>query len=154
MRHIRLAAITLCAALVATFAHAAPLPAYAPGQFEAVGQQFQDLYGAINLQTQSQTVTSCTGTTTATCQGLRLAISTTGLTTADAGALSATVTVTDASVTTGSQVVCQPNGYAGTGVPTDVNIIPGAGSFTFAVQNTSASAALNATVVSQCLVFN
>ena len=29
MRHIRLAAITLCAALVATFAHAAPLPAYA-----------------------------------------------------------------------------------------------------------------------------
>ena len=146
-------AVAELALMFAAPAVAAPLPAYNPAPFEAIGAQFQDLYGAINLQAQSATLTTCTGTTAATCQGLRLAISTTGLTTA-AGAVSATVTVTDASVAATSQVICSVNGYGGTGVPGDVLIVPGAGSFTFAIQNTDGAAALNATVVSKCVVFN
>ena len=148
----RLAA-ALALSFIASTAIAAPLPAYNPAPFEAVGAQFQDLYGAVNAQAQSATLTTCTGTTTATCQGLRLAISTTGLTTA-AGVVSANVTGTDASVAATSQVICSVNGYAGTGVPGDVLIVPGAGSFTFAIQNTDGAAALNATVVSKCVVFN
>jgi hypothetical protein len=97
---------------------------------------------------------ACTGTTTATCQGTRINVSVTGLTTADAGVVSAAMTVTDASVTAASQIYCNVIGYAGTGVPYDAVITPGAGSFTFVIQNNSASAALNATVVSACLVSN
>src|ERR1700677_522856 len=95
----------------------------------------------------------CTGTTTATCQGLRLHISTTRLHTA-AGATAAATTVTDASVTAASQMFCQVNSYAGTGNPLATNIVPAAGSFTFQIQNTHASAALNATVVTTCLIYN
>lgn len=105
-------------------------------------------------QPESNVFNTCSGTTTATCLGLRFQVSITGLTTADAGALSAAMTVTDTAVTAASQILCQVNGYAGTGVPTDVNVIPGAGSFALQIQNTSASAALNATVASECLVFN
>jgi len=100
-----------------------------------------------------QTVVACTGTVTATCQGLRLNVSITGLTTA-ASTLSATMTVTDASVTAASQIFCQPNLYAGTGIPVAVNIVPAAGTFTFAIQNVSTGAALNATVVNACSVQN
>lgn len=102
----------------------------------------------------AQTLVACTGTTTSTCQGTRINVSITGLTTADAGAVSAAMTVTDASVTAASQIICNVIGYAGTGVPYDAIITPAAGSFSFVIQNNSASAALNATVISACLVFN
>lgn len=101
----------------------------------------------------AQPLVSCTGTTTATCQGIRIAASYTGLTTA-AGATAALQTVTDASVTANSQVFCQVMGYAGTGNPNVVNVIPGSGSFTYQIQNSAASAALNATVVTSCMVYN
>jgi hypothetical protein len=107
-----------------------------------------------SVSPQYQYTVACTGTTTATCQGTRLAVSITGLTTADAGAVSAAMTVTDASVVASSQINCFVNGYAGTGVPYDAVIIPAAGSFSFVIQNNSASAALNATVVSICYIYN
>ena len=102
----------------------------------------------------TQSTVSCTGTTTATCNGTRIAVSITGLTTAAAGVLSAQVTVTDSSVTASSQIVCFVNGYAGTGVPVSALPVAGAGSFTFYVQNTANAAALNATVVNTCLIYN
>lgn len=101
----------------------------------------------------AQTAATCTGTTTATCQGIRIAASTTGLTTA-AGVTATAQTVTDASVTAASQIFCQTMGYGGTGNPVAVNVVPGAGSFTYQIQNTHASAALNATVVTVCFVYN
>lgn len=97
--------------------------------------------------------TSCTGTTTATCSGLKIAASYTGLTTA-AGVTATAQTVTNTSVTAASLVFCQVQGYAGTGNPVALNIVPGAGSFTYQIENTHASAALNATVVTACLVYN
>jgi len=93
------------------------------------------------------------GTTAITASGLRTQISITGLTTA-AGVTSATTTVTNTSVAASSLIFCQANGYGGTGNPTPVNIVPGVGSFTLAVQNTHASAALNATVPISCMVYN
>lgn len=100
------------------------------------------------------TQTTCTGTTTATCNAQRAVISITGLATA-ASTLSATMTVTDTSVAAAtSMVLCQVNGYAGTGIPVAVNVIPGTGSFTMAVQNVSTGAALNATVPISCFAIN
>lgn len=96
---------------------------------------------------------ACSGTTTATCTGIRLVVSVTGLTTA-AGVTSATMTVTDTLVTASSSIFCQANGYGGTGNPMPVVIVPGAGSFTFAIENTHASSALNATVPVSCFVYN
>lgn len=106
-----------------------------------------------NLAPAASLVTA-SGTTTSTATGVRLQISITGLTTAAAGTTSATMTVTDTSVTAASQILCNVNLYAGTGVPITTNIIPGAGSFTFTITNVAASGSLNATVVSSCLVFN
>lgn len=103
--------------------------------------------------TSTQYVTSASGTTAITAQGLRVIASTTGLTTA-AGVTSATITVTDASVTAVSQVFCQAMAYGGTGNPMPVDIVPAAGSFSYAIQNTHASAALNATVPISCMVYN
>jgi hypothetical protein len=98
---------------------------------------------------------SASGTTAATCNALRCTISVTGLVTADAGALSAVMTVTNTMVTASSTVHCQVNGYGGTtGVPTVVNVTPAAGSFGFQVQNTSTTQALNGTVSAGCVVFN
>lgn len=106
--------------------------------------------GIVTLGTQ----TTCTGTTTATCNAQRAVISITGLATA-ASTLSATMTVTDTSVAAAtSMVLCQVNGYAGTGIPVAVNVIPGTGSFTMAVQNVSTGAALNATVPISCFAIN
>lgn len=98
------------------------------------------------------TYNTATGTTTSTCSALRCTISVTGLTTA-ASTLSAAMTVTNTAVALTSQVLCQTNGYAGTGVPIVVNITPAAGSFAFNIQNVSTGAALNATVPVACIVF-
>lgn len=99
------------------------------------------------------TIATCSGTTTATCQGQRFVASVTGLTTAAAGIESAAMTVTNASVISSSAIViCQVNGYAGTGVPIASRVIPGTGSVSFTITNVANSAALNATVAVACYV--
>ena len=105
-----------------------------------------------NTLPQLNSTGTCTGTTTATCVGTRIAASYTGLTTA-AGVTSAAQTVTDTSVALASQIFCQVNGYGGTGNPVALNAVPAAGSFTYQIENTHASAALNATVVTVCLIY-
>jgi len=131
----------------------APLP-YINTPMDTINAGLNTVVANYNAQaTGAAYVGSCTGTTTATCVGLRIAASYTGLTTA-AGVTSAAQTVTDTSVTAASQIICQPNGYGGTGNPVAVNVVPGAGSFTYQIENTHASAALNATVVTMCLIFN
>lgn len=138
---------------LASPAFAAPL-AYINTPMDTINQGLNTVIQEINQGLPSTAYTvACTGTTTSTCQGTRLAVSVTGLTTA-AGVTAAAMTVTDASVVAASQIFCQPNAYAGTGNPIDVNIVPAAGSFTFQVQNTHATAALNATVVNVCFVYN
>lgn len=147
-----LALAAMCLALSPAAALAAPFSYY--------NQPFDTPNAAVNaLITQMNSAgvgtaypTSCTGTTTSTCQGLKLLVSTTGLTTA-AGVTATAMTVTDASVAANSILICQVNGYAGTGNPVALNVVPGAGSFTFQIENTHASAALNATVVTACLVY-
>lgn len=112
------------------------------------------LLAAINASAPAYATTAtCSGTTTATCTGLKVQVSVTGLTTA-AGVTSATMTVTDTSATASSFIFCQANGYAGTGNPNAVNVVPAAGTFTFGIQNSHASAALNATVPVSCMVYN
>lgn len=101
----------------------------------------------------AQSLIACTGTTTATCNGTRIAASYTGLTTA-AGVTSAAQAVTDSSVAAGSEVFCQVMNYGGTGNPIAVNVVVTASTITYQIQNTHASAALNATVVTHCYVFN
>lgn len=83
----------------------------------------------------------------------RMNLTITGLTTA-VSTTSAAQTVTDALVTAASQVICQVNGYTGTGVPVVSGVTPAAGSFTFAISNVSTGAALNANVPVSCIVFN
>lgn len=110
--------------------------------------------GAINSNlAEAAPLVTASGTTTATAQGLRVTVSITGLSTA-ASTLSATMTVTNASVTAVSQVLCSVNGYSGTGVPVVVNVVPEAGDFKMAIQNVSTGAALNATVPVACAVLN
>ena len=138
---------------LAPMALAAPVP-YLTGPTGTYTEAVNDAIANVNATLPSTSpTTACTGTTTATCQGIRIAASYTGLTTA-ATVTSAAQTVTDASVATGSQMFCQVNGYAGTGNPNAVNVIPGAGSFTYQIQNSHASAALNATVTTVCFVYN
>lgn len=96
--------------------------------------------------------TTTSGTTTSTASTQRATISVTGLTTA-AGAESAAMTVTDTKVSSTSQIVCQVNGYVGTGKPIIYNPVPGTGSFTFTVLNVATSGSLNATVPVACLTF-
>ncbi len=98
-----------------------------------------------------QTVATCSGTTTSACAGQRFISSITGLTTA-AGAESAAMTVTNASVVAStSTVLCNVNIYAGTGVPIVARITPGTGTVSFVITNVG-SAGLNATVPVHCLV--
>lgn len=98
-------------------------------------------------------IATCTGTTTATCAGQRMVVSVTGLTTA-ASTAAAAMTVTATSVASSASIVmCQPNGYAGTGLPVITTLTPGTGSFSFVIQNVSTGAALNATVPVACFVF-
>lgn len=99
------------------------------------------------------TAVAASGTTTATATGLKIQVSVTGLTTV-AGVTSANMVVTDTSVAANSFVFCQVNGYAGTGNPRATNMVPAAGTLTFAIQNTHASAALNATVPVSCMIYN
>lgn len=148
-----LASLVFLAAPIAALA--APIPYY--------NQPFSSVQDAVNSgiilplnQTMpfAQPTVACSGTTTATCQGLKLAVSVTGLSTAAGGVSSAAMTVTDASVTASSVILCNTNGYAGTGNPITALIVPGAGSFTFVVTNVASSGALNATVVNDCMVFN
>lgn len=94
-----------------------------------------------------------TGTTAVTVSGARMGISITGLSTA-AGAVAATVTVTNPLIAAVSQVYCQPNGYTGTGDPYVGAITPAAGSFTFVIRNIATSGSLSATVPVQCFVFD
>jgi hypothetical protein len=97
---------------------------------------------------------TCSGTTTATCSGQRFVVTITGLTTA-ASTLSAAMVVTDTSVASSSSIViCQPQGYAGTGVPIAVNVTPGTSSVSIKIQNVSTGAALNANVAVACVVFD
>lgn len=103
--------------------------------------------------TLGQARATCSGTTTATCQGQRFIVSITGLTTA-ASTLSAAMTVTNASVVSAaSMVLCSVNIYAGTGVPVAVNVTPSTGTVALNIQNVSTGAALNATVPIACVVF-
>lgn len=97
---------------------------------------------------------TCTGTTTATCQGQRFIVSITGLTTAAAGVESAAMTVTNASVVSAASIVhCQVNIYAGTGDPVATRVTPGTGTVSVTVTNVAASGSLNATVPIACVVF-
>jgi len=139
--------------MLASPAMAAPL-AYINTPMDTINAGLNTVIQEINTGLPpAQYNVACTGTTTATCQGIRLTVSITGLTTA-AGVTSATVTVTDASVAVASQVQCFAANYTGTGNPMPVDVLAAAGSFTFAIQNTHASAALNATVPIACFVYN
>ncbi len=153
MKLFRTAAVALATALLATSALAAPL-AYINPAFDTPNSAANAVITAYNAAAPSaQYTVSCTGTTTSTCSGLKIVTSYSGLTTA-AGVTSAAQTVTNTSVTAASLIFCQAVGYAGTGNPIIANVIPGAGSFTYLIQNTHASAALNATVPVACLVYN
>jgi hypothetical protein len=149
----RLIALLTALSLFAAPVFAAPLP-YVNTPFDTPNGPANAVVGSINTVVPGQNVTTaCTGTTTATCQGIRLLVSITSLTTA-AGVTSATMTVTDASVAVASQVNCWTSNYTGAGNPLAVDVLAAAGTFTFAVQNTHASSALNATVPVACYVYN
>lgn len=106
------------------------------------------------IVTLGQARATCTGTTTATCQGQRFIVSITGLTTAAAGTESAAMTVTNASVVAATSIVhCQVNIYAGTGNPIATRVTPGTGSVSMTVTNVAGSGSLNATVPVACVVF-
>ena len=148
------------ALIAAAFALAfAPVAMAAP--FTYYNQPFDTPNAAVNALTTAINngsptyayTASCTGTTTATCVGSRFVVSVSGLTTA-AGVTSASMVVTDTTVTAASLVFCQAVGYGGTGNAQPVNVVPTANTITFQVQNTHASAALNATVPVACLVYN
>lgn len=146
------AALALIAAPLSP-AFAAPLP-YINTPFDTPNGASNAVVGNINAVVPGQNVTTaCSGTTTATCTGIRDLVSVTSLTTA-AGVTSATMTVTDTAVTVASQINCFVSNYTGAGNPLAVDVLAAAGSFTFAVQNTHASSALNATVPVACFVYN
>jgi hypothetical protein len=156
MRQFRFAAFI--AAFVALIS--APVAALASPvtYYNSPMSSVQDVANAVitsinNSQTGAAGLVTASGATTATATGLRVTVSVTGLSTA-ASTLSATMTVTDTLVTAVSQINCQVNGYAGTGIPVVVNVIPAAGSFAFNIQNVSTGAALNATVPAACQIFN
>jgi hypothetical protein len=106
--------------------------------------------GIVNL---GQTIATCSGTTTATCNGQRFVVSVTGLTTT-AGSESAAMVVTNSSVASSAVPVhCQVNGYSGTGKPLIYNVTAGTNSVTFTVLNVATSGNLNATVPVACVAF-
>ncbi len=144
----------LAALLFATGPAFAAPAAYVTGPTGTYTEAVNDAIANVNAVLPSaQTPVACTGTTTATCQGVRIAASITGLTTA-AGVTATAQTVTDASVAANSNMLCQVNGYGGTGNPVALNVVPGAGSFTYQIENTHATAALNATVTTFCMIYN
>lgn len=96
--------------------------------------------------------TSCSGTTTATCEGQRNIVSVTGLTTA-AGANSAAMTVTNALVSGTSMIMCTPGATASAGGPIPTDVTAGTGSYSFVITN-AGGASLDATVTANCLITN
>jgi len=149
---VRLVALlALVFAPVASFA--SPI-SYTPSPFDTIQGVTASYNQTLNASLfPLAALSTATGTTAVTATGTRLQLSYTGLVTA-ASSLSAAQTVTDTSVAAASQVMCQTTGYAGTGIPVVVNIVPAAGSFTYNIQNVSTGAALNATVVVNCFVSN
>lgn len=146
--------------LIATPALATNIPLFSGSQYSEPSQILATI-NALVLQINTSLVpitggaVTCTGTTTSTCTGARVVVSVTGLTTAAAGASSAAMTVTDTAVlSVNSQVLCNVNVYAGTGVPIATTIIPGTGQFSFTITNVAATGALNATVPVACVVYN
>lgn len=135
-------------------AFANPLP-YINSPMDTPQALVNQLVSSINTsQPEASYISYCTGTTTATCLGIRMQVSITGLTTAAGGVSSANMTVTDTTVVAASQILCQVNGYTGTGQPVATAIVPAAGTFTVAVTNVASSGSLNATVPIECFVFN
>ncbi len=100
-------------------------------------------------------ITTCSGTTTATCaDAQRFVASVTGLTTAAGGVSATAMTVTASAVLSSAvPVVCAVNGYSGTGQPIVTNITPGTGQVSFQITNIASSGSLNATVPVACVVF-
>lgn len=97
--------------------------------------------------------TTCSGTTTATCNAQRFTVSITGLTTAAGGTTSAAMVVGNTSVTSASiHVICQVNGYGGTGVPIATTVTPGTNQVSLTITNVAGSGSLNATVPVFCQV--
>lgn len=97
--------------------------------------------------------TTCTGTTTATCNAQRFTVSITGLTTTAGGNTSAAMVVSNTSVASSSvHVICQVNGYSGTGQPIATAVVPGTNQVSVSVTNVAASGSLNATVPIFCQV--
>ena len=140
-------------ALAPVVALAAPLP-YINAPFDTPNAVVNAAVSNINATSPPNNYTvACSGTTTATCTGIRVLVSITGLTTA-AGVTSATMTVTDTSVAVSSQINCFVSNYTGAGNPLAVDVLAAAGSFSYAIENTHASAALNATVPTACYVYN
>ena len=145
---------------IATLAMAPLAPAFANPissintPLDTVQATVNTLVNTLNTNTPAyQYTVACSGTTTATCTGIRTLVSITGLTTA-AGVTSATMTVTDTAVTAASQINCFVANYGGAGNPLAVDVLAAAGSFSYAIENTHASAALNATVPTACYVYN
>lgn len=153
MKRLFLSLAAIAMLLAPTLAFALPVP-YVTTPFDTPNQTVNTALASMNTsQAPFASLVTATGTTTSTAQSLRITVSVTGLTTA-ASTLSAAMTVTDASVAANSQVFCQTQAYAGTGVPIVVNITPAAGTVAFNIQNVSTGAALNATVQVACIVFN
>ena len=110
--------------------------------------------GFVSTHFGNAAIATCSGTTTATCQGQRFIASVTGLTTAAVGVESAAMTVTDASVVAATSIVeCNVNIYAGTGDPIATRVTPGTGTVSFTITNVAGSGSLNATVPVACVVF-
>lgn len=154
MKFLRTFLVGVFAAMFATTALAAPLP-YINTPFDTPQAMVNTAITSINNNGGPAFAypSTCTGTTTATCTGLKFTVSVTGLTTT-AGVTSASMTVTNASIVASSIVMCQAEGYGGAGNPQSVNVVPTASTLVFQVQNTHASAALNATVPIACFVYN
>ncbi len=156
MKRIFSAALALVLATFAVASHAAPL-AYINTPFDTPNAPVNALIQQLNGGGAPlfSYLSTCSGTTTATCPGTKVTVTVTGLTTAAAG-VSAAFNVVNAQVTAASQIQCQVNNYAGTtGIPSVVNIQETAfSSFTFQIQNTAASGALNGNVPVACQILN
>jgi hypothetical protein len=155
MKRLIAAALAVLALALAPMApaFANPIP-YVNSPFDTPNAQINTAIANLNNNTPAyQYTVACSGTTTATCTGIRTLVSITGLTTAGT-ATSATMTVTDTAVTAASQINCFVSNYTGAGNPLAVDVLAAAGSFSYAIQNTHASAALNATVPTACYVYN
>lgn len=153
MRRFLALVLAALAVLIATPSFANPIPSVNT-PLDTVQATVNTAINNLNSVTPGyQYTVACSGTTTATCTGIRTLVSITGLTTA-AGVTSATMTVTDTSVVVSSQINCFVANYTGAGNPLAVDVLAAAGSFTYAIQNTHATAALNATVPTACYVYN